>query len=195
MKRLFTMMLVALPLFATFAQTNSFDTKGKVEINAGYGIATAPDIISGFSNMFTGALLPGVVERIDSEGFGSPFASADYYISNRFAVGLQYNFANYVHHYSLTDESIADLSNRYHTAMVRGKGVWINKPMFQLYSTVAAGPTFVTAKNEMGHVDNKIHFAFHASPVGIRVGNQIAFFVEGGIGFQGLISAGISARF
>ncbi len=188
-------MLAVLPFFS-FAQSDSdFDSKGKIEIHAGYGLLTAPDIITAFSDVFTTALLPGMIEKVESKGFGTVFGGAEYYISNHFAAGLQYSHAAYEHTYNMADQSVAKMNNQYHTILLRGKAIWFNQSLFQIYSALAVGPTFTKAENELGDTKTNTAFAFHASPVGVRIGNHIAFFAEAGFGYQGLISAGVSVRF
>ena len=195
MKKLIVLVLVVLPFFS-FAQYDSgFDSKGKIEIHVGYGLLTAPDIITVLSDVFTTALLPGMIEKVESKGFGTVFGGAEYYISNHFTAGLQYSHAAYEHTYDMDDHSVAKMNTQYHTILIRGKAIWLNQSIFQLYSTLAVGTTFTKAENELGDTKSNTAFAFHTSPVGVRIGNHIAFFAEGGFGYQGLISAGISVRF
>ncbi|MDD3700225.1 MAG: hypothetical protein PHC55_01195 [Bacteroidales bacterium] len=195
MKKLIVLILAVLP-FLSFAQSDSgFDSKGKIEIYAGYGLLTAPDIITGFSDIFTSALLPGMIEKVESRGFGAAFGGLDYYISNHFTAGLQYSYASYEHTYDMQNQSVAKMNTKYHTLLARGKGIWLNTSLIQLYSVVAVGPSFTKADNDLGDTKTNTAFAFHVSLIGIRVGNQIAFFTEGGFGYQGLISAGVSVRF
>lgn len=195
MKKLIVLVLAVLP-FLSFAQYDSdFESKGKVEIHVGYGLLTAPDIITAFSDIFTTALLPGMIEKAESKGFGTFFGGAEYYINNHFTAGLQYSHAAYEHTYNMADQSVARMNTQYHTVMVSGKGIWFNQSLFQIYSALAVGPTFTKAENELGDTKTNTAFAFHISPVGIRIGNHIAFFAEAGFGYQGLISAGVSVRF
>ncbi len=195
MKKLFAAILIIIPV-ATFAKTGSdLDLKGSIELHAGYGLLSAPDLITGFANIFTTALLPGMIERVDSKGFGTAFGGVDYYLSNRFTLGGQYYFSSFEHHYEMQNESIAILKTQYHTLALRGKGIWVSRQFFQLYSAIAAGPSFVVAENDMNETKQNTEFAFQVSPVGIRVGNHIALFLEGGFGFQGMISGGLSLRF
>ncbi len=189
------LMVIALPVVAPAQPASGFDSKGKIEVYAGYGLLSAPDLITGFANIFTGALLPGMVEKIDSKGLGTVYGGLDYYAGNRFAVGAQYYYSSYERQYKMQNGTTATLNTQYHSVLIRGKGMWVNKPAFQLYSALAAGPSFVSAKNDNDETKNNTEFAFQVSPIGIRVGNHIAFFLEGGFGYQGLVSAGLSARF
>lgn len=171
------------------------DNKGKTEVYAGYGVVTAQDIISGLSNMLAGALLPGMVKRIDVKGGGAYFGGIDYYAGNRVAIGLQINYASFDQQYSLSSNDTSSIKAKYFTPLVHAKFIWIGKEFFQVYSAVSGGATFITAKNDEKEKDNKAAGAFQISPVGIRAGNNLAVFVEAGFGFQGLLSGGVSFRF
>lgn len=191
MKKLLVVILLAATTHA-FAQE---DNKGKVEVYGGYGIATAQDIISGLSNMLAGALVPGLVKRVDTDGMGAVFGGVDYYLSDRGAVGLQINYASYDQTYSTTGGSDVKIKTTYFTPMIHGKYNWLNKQYFQIYSAAAVGGSFIGAKDKDNKKDNRFTGSFQISPIGLRAGSTIAVFAEAGFGFQGIISGGISFRF
>lgn len=187
--------LLVLLLFCSVVAYSQGEHQGKMEIYAGYGIATAQDIVTGISNTLGTALLPGMVKRIDISGGGALFAGVDYNITNRVTLGLQGNYASYDQTYRMDDESTSTLEMKYVTLMGHSRISWVNKSFFQLYSALGAGVTMIRGTAEDSKKDTHGNFAFQVSPVGVRVGNHIAFFVEAGIGFQGILSAGLSVRF
>lgn len=198
MKKLFTILLIAVS-FSVNAQTTTTEPyigqKGKIEIDAGYGIITAQDIITGVSTVVSSALLAHAVERVDGKGFGALFVNLDYYVGDKTAVGIQLNYAHYQTNYKMSSGNIESLKTKYFSPMLHTKYNWVNKPILNIYSAAAVGATFYTSKNEAGEKKNITSFAFQASPIGLRVGNKVAFFAELGFGFQGLISGGLSLRF
>jgi hypothetical protein len=123
MKKFLTLIILALPV-VTFAQSGpGSGLKGKTEVYAGYGLLTAQDVITGLSDVFTAVLLPGRVKRIDTKGLGAAFGGIDYYVGNRFALGLQFNHASYKRRYEMSDQSTETLTTRYQTLMLRGKAI------------------------------------------------------------------------
>lgn len=166
------------------------------ELYAGYGIFTAQDILTGFSSTLAASLLPGYIDRIDAKGFGTAYAGFDYFVGRRVSLGLQLNYAQYDESYTLSNNTSTTLKTSYLTPMVRTKLAWVHNPGFSFYTSLAAGATFIQSKNESsgGQTDKTTGFAFHISPIGIRVGNAVALFAELGFGFQGLVSAGLSIR-
>lgn len=198
MKKLFSALLIVISCYAN-AQTTTTDPyvgqKGKIEIDAGYGIFTAQDIIMGVSTIVSSALLANAVEKVNAEGLGSFFVNLDYYVGEKTAIGIQFNYARYKTNYKMSSGNIESLKTKYFSPMLHGKVNWVNKSLLNIYSAAALGATFYTSKNEAGEKKNITSFAFQASPIGLRVGNKVAFFAEAGFGFQGLISGGLSVRF
>lgn len=191
MKRLST----AFFLFFSIISYGQTDNKGKTEIYGGYGIATAQDIITGLSNILAGALLPRMVKRIDVNGGGAIFGGVDYCISNRTTLGLQANYASYDQTYKMSDGSTSTMNTKYATFMLHSRISWVNKPSFQVYSALSGGIAAVSGKTRNDDKKTRTTAAFQISPVGVRVGNNIAFFGEFGMGFQGILSGGLSLRF
>lgn len=187
--------VLAFFLFFSVVSYGQTDNKGKTEIYGGYGIANAQDIITGLSNMLAVTLLPGMVKRVDISGGGAVFGGVDYYVSDRTAVGLQVNYASYDQTYQMSNESTSKMSTKYTTFMAHSKINWVNKTSFQVYTAVAGGISAISGKNQDDEKKTRASVAFQISPVGVRIGNNIAFFGEFGVGFQGILSGGLSVRF
>ena len=68
----------------------------------------------------------------------------------------------------------------------------------RLYGSFAYGVTVYNDNNiKPGHSDGSgiKAWGFNAVPFGIRIGRQVAFFTEVGLGYKGLIHAGVDFRF
>jgi hypothetical protein len=185
MKHIFIICLLAIS-YRPYAQTN--ENSAPIDLYAGYGIGTAQDIMTTLSSSLASALLPGQIKRIDIKGLGAVFGGIDFHAGKRATVGIQINYASYDEKYKMNNGSTENLTTNYLTPMARGKMNWVNKPAFSFYSALAAGPTFISSKNDSGDKDHKVAFAFQLSAIGIRAGDHIAVFLEGGFGFQGILS-------
>ena len=82
------------------------------------------------------------------------------------------------------------------------KFTYLNKGIFHMYSSVAAGPAFrmkrvdKTDKNEDLTPLNQASFAFQATPVGFSVGGSVYGFLDTGIGSEYIgFRAGAGIRF
>ena len=72
------------------------------------------------------------------------------------------------------------------------------RPGFQLYSGAGFGVrlrhgTYI--EGEETDTLNKALPTFHINALGLRFGRNIAFFVEIGAGYKGVLNAGLSAQF
>ncbi len=83
--------------------------------------------------------------------------------------------------------------------------VYVFRKYLELYTFLGAGPAFIstgTIANPAPFVagtatvvDARDVMKVQYTPLGVRVGGRLAGFVEGGIGYKGLINAGISWKF
>ena len=80
------------------------------------------------------------------------------------------------------------------------KWYWVNKDSFGLYSKGAVGAAFLNSTEkdlatDTTKDDSSTHFMFQLSFIGIEFGKQFRGFVEGGVGEQGFLLAGIRYKF
>lgn len=168
---------------------------GRTGVYAGTGILTAQDLVTGISNMLTAGLIPDALKRIDVNGGPVFFGGIDYHPGEKTEIGIQINFVAYDQTFELRNGGTGMMKTSFFTPMAHGKYSWVKQKYFQFYSAASVGATFVTGKNTGGEKDRHTTIAFQLSPAGIRVGNTVAFFIESGFGFQGLLSGGISLQF
>ena len=82
--------------------------------------------------------------------------------------------------------------------MPTAKFNWLNRNIITRYSKVAAGIYIGSVSNgDVKDIDKSsaVGFAYQASPIGIEIGKQFAFFAETGLGFNGTVIAGFRAKF
>ena len=84
---------------------------------------------------------------------------------------------------------------------MRKVAYYVNKKNFGLYSKLAVGAMIMTSKTKdlqtgQDKSDSKLYFMGQASVIGLEAGSQNArFFLEGGVGEQGIVLAGLRCRF
>ncbi len=129
---------------------------------------------------------------------GTPFNASSgvynltyrYYLNKDVTLGLGIgteNINNYASFTSIVPEvSVCYMDTRHDQVRVR------------LYGSFAYGVTiFHDNKVAVGHADQSGLWAygFQAVPFGIRIGRQVAFFTEIGLGYKGLVHSGVDFRF
>jgi hypothetical protein len=103
-----------------------------------------------------------------------------------------------------TQKASADVSEakfRQATITFRTQYAWLRKNGFQLYSSVNLGYSFfkqyeIDMFDANGSIIKAHHsrytdFAMHLNPIGISVGKKIGAFADLGLGFKGIVSAGM----
>ncbi len=84
------------------------------------------------------------------------------------------------------------------TVMPKADIYYVNRELFSLYSGLAAGVSHsfchTNYSNRFDQSFNYFSVAYQLNALGIRVGKDIAGYVEFGFGYQGMVNLGISAR-
>jgi len=189
------------------AQTN-LDLKN--ELYASYGVGSVPQIgVSlGFilGNALGNAIANGIIMKFGGTGVtyteeikGTNAISLGFnrYPAKRWSVGLQGVFERVDNRLEFSNGNVGISRVDVWTGMVRTDFRWINKPGFKFYSGAAIGGSSFNYYDvdDPSNNDKSFELAFAATPLGLRFGKNIGVFVEAGIGWDGLIKAGISGRF
>jgi hypothetical protein len=76
---------------------------------------------------------------------------------------------------------------------------YLPENIVQLYSGISLGFAYATAHATSNYTkpydDGGTTMAYHVNVLGIRVGNKIGGFLELGLGYNGIINAGMSIKF
>ena len=106
---------------------------------------------------------------------------------------------------SVTYVNSLDISkyNNFHLSVLpTARLYWFNTNVISVYSKVAAGVSFDyefvydSANNPTTEFNKSNHFSYQVSPVGVELGTKhFRAFAEAGYGVEGLLLAGVRARF
>ena len=179
MKNLLLILFVAILPICSIAQS----AKGDQEITGGIGSVSGLDMLSSIGYNKDASNISRVYHYI----YG---ASYKYYLKNKLALGIgiaQHSYAesyyntwlNQQHSYSYDALSIC--------AELKGIYGSLNRQYFQLYYSCSLGIMYCYNPGDMLP-------SLYYSPLGLRIGNQNALFLEFGIGYKGLVHAGYSYR-
>lgn len=175
---------------------------GDHEISLGIGNLTLDQILGALLTDGGRTILSLGAENTDNLKFLGAFSfSYKYYLKNRFAAGLTI-VSDHVSG-DLVDrdeELIGTLKRHYFTIAPEIKWVYVNKVSFRLYGEAGFGYTFGTENSQdiQGTEDEPFHinhFNFQITPLGIRVGKTFGAFAEIGLGYKGVLAAGLSGYF
>lgn len=180
------------------------------EIYGGLGLLTAQDATVAIKSLLvdiSSAVINSIAEELgadplnyerDTRGtIGAWSIGYNRYASARWSVGAMVNYQRYRHEFTFSNDAQGTARDRFITLMGRTDYRWVNKPNFQMYSGLALGASFMSVQSiSPANIESTTTlFAFQVNPLCFRFGNQIGFFVETGLGFNGLLAAGLSGRF
>ncbi len=158
----------------------SYAQKGKSEISVGYGYFSFYSFLNAGRNY-------GDAARY-SNSSGASVLTYRYYVTRDVTLGMGFGYENISDWGSFVtfapEVTVSYLDTR--QDMIRVK----------LYGAFSLGIAVLQDANiGYGHADESgAKFGFQATPIGIRVGRQIAGFAELGLGYKGLIHGGLALR-
>ncbi|MBQ4022939.1 MAG: hypothetical protein II612_02950 [Prevotella sp.] len=195
MKKIFMTMMAAMLLCVS---ANAQGTKH--EISIGYGGGSTSQIFDAYSKIGTALGSFGTVTADNHVEIGPISAEYFYRINDLIGVGVIGAYVITTEDAKRRGEDYGDFTDTYITVMPAVKINWLRKKNFGLYSKLAAGVTFAKEKAEYKdsdktETDKDVLFNFHASALGIEVGNKVCGFAELGFGEQGIIMGGVRCKF
>ena len=147
---------------------------------------------------------------------GAAFITYRHFLTERFAVGLSadldfeigdLSYGNPKTNGTGNDGTSGHYSVHAYTIAPEALFAYVRKKRFMAYGYAGAGVTFYddncTLYTSIPYVtlpsnpyDYRVtNFNFQVTPIGFRFGRNIAGFMELGVGYKGIFSAGLSARF
>lgn len=201
-------LLISLMLSTTiiYAQNEKLPTKKRaVEIKAGYGVLTAPNIFEGIATGLAESTVSSGYTSVDLTGSGAFIGSVIFSPDSRISFGLDviYDISKVTFIYDPSQNPTylkENTETSYLSFLGRLDYKYINKPNFKLYSSLGVGIAIrnaenITANNSaLNSSASNMGGSFQLTPLGISVGNSISFWAEAGLGFRGTFSAGISVK-
>ncbi|WP_194776978.1 hypothetical protein [Pararhodonellum marinum] len=175
-----------------FAFQDAFSQGGELRVGLGY--LTAPDI-----GTITSRAVIGGLDNYDEPSIKSSVAFLVAYVVNpmdRFSFGLDAGYQVLETTYSGMNLQTVTTSDAWFTVMPRANFNYINRDALQLYSALSVGMSFLTSNSDDTTPERSSGsaFGYQVVPIGVRVGDGLAFFAELGFGFRGVLNAGISFR-
>ena len=192
MKHLFNLLLFLLFVSGT---TTAQSTE-KNDILLSYGIFTTNEII----NITYSVMFDIVDYHTENENYtGTIILNYQYNLSNRLLLGGIFAFSKATSDAYSGDDKIGTEDDTGITFALESKYRYINKKNFQMYSGAGLGLTwtYCTLNPTKGQSQKSTYsyFDFQVIAAGLRFGNAFGGFIEVGIGYKGILNAGISYQF
>ncbi len=202
--------IFTLGVLLSCAQVSSAqELKGDQELSASYGRESGTDMIRGFSGARSRP--SGDYGSYNSGTFnsGSMFVTYRYALCKRLIFGatLGTEFVSF-NHYSnngprdLPPALLGQYKANITTLAFELKPVYYNGSLVQLYGIVGLGGRYysehqVSGQSTGGTLDYFPNLFLNSqwTPIGARIGKKLSGFAEFGLGYKGLVSAGVCYKF
>jgi hypothetical protein len=168
----------------------------KNEISVTLGAFTFPDIAETSKDIGGIIVLFGLFRQESSRATPAIILSYGRSVKEDLRVGLSFGYQKFNVEYFLADSPRFTTEVSYFHFMARGDYTYFTREWVRLYSGAGIGMAVVTEEEqEEKSTDTEYWFAFQVNALGARIGKRVAGFVELGFGYNGILSAGITAAF
>lgn len=174
----------------------------RVQVSDGVPIMMATALVFGFTDAVFNGFSGYRAEEKDDHGGGHFSLSYRYHITDRFNAGATLGYQGFSTDYLLTKQGSPDINGKrsFTTILIMPEAEYkyVKTRNFAFYGNAAFGlavysydeTTSGSSSNSYNHTLASI--AFQANPVGLRVGNKFAGYLEAGVGFRGFFTLGLS---
>ncbi len=198
-KRLMKPVLVMI-ITAVFFSSAGFAQVRKHDLSFQYGFLSIDQVTDIFEDIVLVVISLGNFYKQDMKFSGVPFLTYHYSANSRFGFGGSLGYYTSKGDLVLEGGStvVGPFIERNSIAAAELDYHWVMRPGFQLYSGAGFGLRLRSGTYTNGAETDKSTKAlptFHLNALGVRFGGKIGFFGELGVGYKGIIAAGINAQF
>lgn len=197
MKKLFAPIVITLLLSRQlFAQENEH----KSRITAGVGFVTSQDVFSLISTLVIPEIILGTITPTSNDYIPAIYFEYSRFLNDKVRLDVLANYSNSKQKWVFSSDgsNAGTFTTDFYTLMVGAHYDWVkNARLIQLHSGLYLGGSLYAASSniEGTTTSDDFAFAYQLDALGIRIGHQVAFELDLGLGYKGLVSAGVSAQF
>ncbi len=196
-KIIFGCLLGVLTATSLCAQNENADWK-RHEIRGGAGLWSTNELIGNYSDLMSTSLSGGTYSTSNEKTPGNFSLTYRYGLNPRLSVGGSVAYSLLKSDVNFNGKKTGTSSNNYFTVAPEVEYKYIHTKNFRLYGFAGAGLTLNNQEikeNGKTSSDNSPFFNYQVSPLCAQLGNKFGVYVETGFGYNGIINAGLFARF
>jgi len=171
----------------------------KNDISVSYGIITTDQVIDIESDILESIVTLGSYSTENTKYIGAIFLTYKYNVTKGLMLGAAVGTDRITEDVISDKNKSGELVKNNITIAFEGDYRYLAKEIFQMYSGIGVGYTFVNEKYTPISGDESTgssnHFNFQANLLGLRVGKSFGAFIELGIGYKGVFNFGLSGQF
>jgi hypothetical protein len=188
--------VIVLVLAAFVLSTAGFGQTRRHDLSLSYGVLSIDQLSDILTDVLTIVVTLGTFNKNEVKYTGVPFLTYHYSANSRFGFGGAIGGYNSHGILQAGGSDVGTFKERNYIGAVELDYHWIMRQNFQVYSGVGFGVRYRRGTYETTETDtfNKLLPTFHINALGVRFGGKIAFFLELGAGYKGVLSAGVNAQ-
>lgn len=189
--------VIILTLAAFVLSTAGVAQTRRHDLSLSYGVLSIDQLADVFTNVLTIVITLGTFSKNDVEYTGVPFLTYHYSANSRFGFGGAIGGYSSHGNLQITGDTVGTFKETNYIGAVELDYHWIMRKGFQAYSGAGFGLRYRRGTYQTTETDtfNKLLPTFHLNALGVRFGGKVAFFMELGAGYKGVLSAGVNAQF
>ena len=169
------------------------------EIKVGVGLAPLPSVAEVFSDVIVMGVTLGSVEvETESENVAL-FAEYTQPLTarSRFVAHLSYTSYDKIYTSRSSGNLIGKVTNHYYTLMIGNKIYYVQNKPFSLYGDIILAVTLMDPSPDTEDLaaDGAQGFAFQITPLGLRIGSDLALDLSLGFGYKGVLMVSANYAF
>jgi hypothetical protein len=190
--------VIVLTLAAFVFSTAGFAQVRKHDVSVAYGFLSIDQVTDMLTDIVTIVITLGTFSKDNIKYTGVPFLTYHYSSNSRFGFGFAAGGYNSRGDLRVGNTTVGDFTERNYIGAVELDYHWVMREGLQLYSGAGFGVRY--RKGTYTDADDtdtagKVLPTFHLNALGLRVGKKVGVFVEFGVGYKGILSAGVNAQF
>jgi len=188
------LLVIAVSVLGFHTVVHAQDHKNDVSVTL--GAFTFPDIAETSKDIGGIIGTAGFLRQEASRATPAIIVTYGRFVKEELRMSLSVGYQKFDVEWFIADDPWFTAEVSYLHVMVRGDYTYYTTEWVNLYSGAAIGLAVVTEEErEEKDTDTEYWFAFHVNALGARIGKRVAGFVELGFGYNGILSAGITAAF
>ncbi|MFK7001334.1 outer membrane beta-barrel protein [Flavobacterium oreochromis] len=196
MKKIDLKRISLLLLFISFFSINAQE-KGTSEFKVSYGLFSTNNIINTVTDILITPASLGAVTVENKVSSGVFNLGYNYTIINKLNLGLDFAYEAFISDVISNNKFINKQKEDDFTFAIKSDYNYLSKNKIRLYSGVGIGYTFIRNRSnnlssEGLSFDNSTRFNFQITGIGFRYGGKLGITAEAGLGYKGILNAGIS---
>ncbi|MDR2385147.1 MAG: hypothetical protein LBD80_05730 [Tannerella sp.] len=194
------LLIIILAAVVSFTGTKAEKNGRRYEMSAGAGVWSTGNVAFILGDVFLNAVnIAGAVNFEKHTASPVYHVSCKYFPRQRFGIGVTLAAGLEKATGKVENQNDGNLKRFYTNMALEPSYYYLNRRNFKLYVLFGAGILYLhqdyTPYNRDKKVQNLYTADFQFTPLGIKVGNTLGAYLEGGIGYKGIVSLGAFYRF